>query len=142
MKPSNAHETSHCEAISTTLQRLGDKWTVIVIAELGEGKRRFNELRAAIGTISQKMLTSTLRQLEDDGFVTRTVYPTIPPRVEYELTDMGRSFLEPVTGLIHWAKENAARLAEAKLRRQLGLASAAPTLRVSPSVYRLRPVQP
>ena len=89
MKPRHEHLSEDCRAVSDILQRVGDKWTVLVVGKLGDGPLRFNELRAAVGGISQKMLTTTLRGLERDGFVTRTVFPTIPPRVDYELTDLG-----------------------------------------------------
>ncbi|WP_274628039.1 winged helix-turn-helix transcriptional regulator [Arvimicrobium flavum] len=133
MKPRH-RDHPDCRAISDVLQRLGDKWTVLVVSQLGEGAMRFNELRRTIGNISQKMLTTTLRDLEQDGFVTRTVYPTVPPRVEYALTDLGRDLLEPVHGLIEWAKANRERMDEAKRRferaassqpdKPLGLAAA------------------
>lgn len=100
--------------MSETLQRIGDKWTVLVVSMLGEKTMRFNELRRSIGNISQKMLTTTLRQLEQDGFVSRTAFSTIPPKVEYALTDLGRELLVPVTALIKWAAANSARLAAAK----------------------------
>jgi DNA-binding HxlR family transcriptional regulator len=86
-----------CRAVSEVLARVGDKWTVLVVSTLGAGPKRFNELRKALGSISQRMLTLTLRGLERDGLVTRTVYPTVPPRVDYELTKLGRSLLEPVS---------------------------------------------
>jgi len=86
-----------CRTISTLLSRIGDKWTVLVVTSLGGGSRRFNELRREIPSVSQRMLTLTLRNLERDGLVSRTVTPTIPPRVDYELTDMGHSLLKPVT---------------------------------------------
>lgn len=114
MEPRNPDHTE-CRAISDTLGLLGDKWTVLVVSLLGERTMRFSELKRSIDNISQKMLTTTLRQLERDGFVTRTVFPTIPPRVEYELTDLGRDFLNPVEGLIRWAKTNAVRLEAARL---------------------------
>jgi len=100
------HNTEDCRAISEILQRVGDKWTVLVVGKLGHGPLRFNELRAAVGGISQKMLTTTLRGLERDGFVTRTVFPTIPPRVDYELTDLGRGLSKPVKALGRWAFEH------------------------------------
>jgi len=102
--------------VSHVLQRVGDKWTVLVVTRLGAGPLRFNELRAIIGGISQKMLTTTLRSLERDGFVTRTVFPTIPPRVDYELTDLGRELLEPVRALGDWALKNMARVEAARAR--------------------------
>ena len=104
--PGNLHEPGDCRAISQVLSRVGDKWTVLVVETLGSGPKRFNELRRALGSISQRMLTLTLRALERDGLVTRTVYPTIPPRVDYELTKLGRSLLVPVNGLSAWARAN------------------------------------
>ena len=116
MKPRHIHRTEDCRAVSDILQRVGDKWTVLVVGKLGNGRLRFNELRAAIGGISQKMLTTTLRGLERDGFVTRTVYPTIPPRVEYELTKLGFELLEPVYQLGEWARRNTDRVQAARAR--------------------------
>jgi DNA-binding HxlR family transcriptional regulator len=95
-----------CRTISTLLARIGDKWTVLVVTTLGEGPRRFNELRREIPSVSQRMLTLTLRNLERDGLVSRTLTPSIPPRVDYELTDMGHSLLKPVHALAQWAVEN------------------------------------
>lgn len=110
MKPRHMHLTNDCRAVSDVLQRVGDKWTVLVVSRLGAGPMRFNELRNIIGGISQKMLTTTLRSLERDGFVTRTVFPTIPPRVDYELTDLGRELLVPVQALGDWALKNIDRV--------------------------------
>ena len=92
-----------CGRVSEVLSRIGDKWTVLVVVLLRPGPRRFSELKREIGGISQRMLTLTLRGLERDGMVTRTVYPTIPPRVDYELTEMGHSLREPVEALGAWA---------------------------------------
>jgi DNA-binding HxlR family transcriptional regulator len=92
--------------VSEVLSRVGDKWTVLVVQYLGSGPMRFSELKRSIGGISQKMLTTTLRGLERDGLVTRTVFPTIPPRVDYELTDLGRGLAEPVQALGKWAFEH------------------------------------
>ena len=116
MKPRHPHVTGDCLAVSDILQRIGDKWSLLVVQNLGDGPQRFNELKHCIGNISQKMLTTTLRSLERDGFVTRTVYPTIPPRVDYELTDLGRELLIPVKGLAEWAIANAGRISEARAR--------------------------
>lgn len=110
------HLTEDCRAVSDILQRVGDKWTVLVVGKLGEGPMRLNELRTTVGGISQKMLTTTLRGLERDGFVTRTVYPTIPPRVDYELTELGFELLEPVNALGEWARMNTARVKAARDR--------------------------
>ena len=116
MLPSNLHVPEDCRAVSDVLSRVGDKWTVLVVTELGKGPRRFNEIRRALGSISQRMLTLTLRGLERDGLVTRTVFPTIPPRVDYELTKLGRSLLEPVSGIGLWARQNRAAIQEARTR--------------------------
>ena len=95
-----------CRTISTLLSRIGDKWTVLVVTTLAGGTRRFNELRREIPSVSQRMLTLTLRNLERDGLVSRTVTPTIPPRVDYALTDLGRSLQQPITALAEWALQN------------------------------------
>jgi DNA-binding HxlR family transcriptional regulator len=112
----NRYETEDCRAVSEILSRVGDKWTVLVVGYLAKGPVRFSELRRAIGGISQKMLTATLRGLERDGFVTRTMFPTIPPRVDYELTELGRELLVPVSALGEWARRNQSRVADARRR--------------------------
>ncbi|MEW6768168.1 MAG: helix-turn-helix domain-containing protein [Pseudomonadota bacterium] len=114
MATRNIHLTGDCRGISEVLARVGDKWTVLVVTYLGEGPMRFNELRRSISGISQRMLTLTVRGLERDGFVTRTVYPTIPPRVDYELTVLGRDLLKPVTALSNWARDNQDRIKKAR----------------------------
>jgi DNA-binding HxlR family transcriptional regulator len=96
-----------CRTISTLLSRIGDKWTVLVVQTLGEGSRRFNELRREIPSVSQRMLTLTLRNLERDGLVSRTVTPSIPPRVDYELTELGHSLQKPICGLVTWAMDHS-----------------------------------
>jgi DNA-binding HxlR family transcriptional regulator len=95
-----------CRAVSEVLNRVGDKWSVLIVVTLAEGSKRFNELRREIPSISQRMLTLTLRGLERDGLVSRTVTPSIPPRVDYELTELGRSLQKPVEALANWAIEN------------------------------------
>ncbi len=114
--PGNLHVPEDCRAVSEVLSRVGDKWTVLVVSTLGDGPKRFNELRRALGSISQRMLTLTLRGLERDGLVTRTVFPTIPPRVDYELTKFGRSLLEPVSELGSWARKNRPAIQNARTR--------------------------
>jgi DNA-binding HxlR family transcriptional regulator len=104
--PPNSHQDGDCRAVASVLARVGDKWSVFVIIYLGDGPKRFNELKRMIGGISQRMLTLTLRGLERDGLVTRTVFPTIPPRVDYELTDLGRGLARPVQVLGKWAFEH------------------------------------
>lgn len=114
--PASLHMPEDCRAVSEVLSRVGDKWTVLVVSALGAGPKRFNELRKALGSISQRMLTLTLRALERDGLVTRTVFPTNPPRVDYELTRLGRSLLEPVSTLGLWARQNRATIEDARRR--------------------------
>src|SRR3954464_15763440 len=116
LAPGTLHVPEDCRAVSEVLSRVGDKWTILVVGELGTGPRRFNEIRRALGSISQRMLTLTLRGLERDGLVTRTVFPTVPPRVDYELTRLGRSLLEPVSGIGLWARQNRIAIAEARQR--------------------------
>ena len=105
-----------CRTISTLLARIGDKWTVLVVTTLGEGSKRFNELRREIPSVSQRMLTLTLRNLERDGLVSRTVTPTIPPRVDYALTELGCSLLKPLNGLAEWAVDNVETIHAAQAR--------------------------
>lgn len=100
------HVTEHCREVSRVLARVGDKWTILVVMLLGGGPRRFNDIKRQVDGISQRMLTLTLRQLERDGMVRRTVTPIIPPRVDYELTELGRSLLAPVQALGEWARAN------------------------------------
>ena len=105
-----------CRTISTLLSRIGDKWTVLVVQTLGGGSKRFNELRREIPSVSQRMLTLTLRNLERDGLVSRKVTPSIPPRVDYELTELGRSLQKPICGLATWAIENVETIHAAQAR--------------------------
>src|SRR6202163_4676827 len=114
--PGTLHVPEDCRAVSEVLSRVGDKWTILVVGELGQGPKRFNEIRRALGSISQRMLTLTLRGLERDGLVTRTVFPTVPPRVDYELTKLGRSLLEPVNGLSLWAADHQTEIEDARAR--------------------------
>jgi DNA-binding HxlR family transcriptional regulator len=116
MLPGHLHVPGDCRAVSDVLDRVGDKWSVLVVVMLGDGPKRFNELRRSIATISQRMLTLTLRGLERDGLLTRTVFPTIPPRVDYELTDLGRSLLKPVDALGRWARAHHATIVRARER--------------------------
>ena len=105
-----------CQTISGLLQRIGDKWSVLVVETLGQGSMRFNELRRAIPSVSQRMLTLTLRNLERDGLVNRTVTPSIPPRVDYELTELGRSLQKPICGLVRWSMDNVGAIHDAQAR--------------------------
>ncbi|WP_420009770.1 winged helix-turn-helix transcriptional regulator [Xanthomonas sacchari] len=111
-----APDAGGCLATRQILDRIGDKWSLYIIAMLANGPQRFNALKRGIDGISQRMLTLTLRGLERDGLVTRTLYPTIPPRVDYALTDLGRTLLKPVMALVDWANENQSAIAEAHRR--------------------------
>ncbi|WP_375314246.1 helix-turn-helix domain-containing protein [Bradyrhizobium sp. A5] len=105
-----------CRGVASVLSRVGDKWSVFVIMTLGDGPKRFNELKRIIDGISQRMLTLTLRGLERDGLVTRTVFPTIPPRVDYELTELGRGLADPVQALGKWAFAHLPEIEGARTR--------------------------
>ncbi|KTS08014.1 HxlR family transcriptional regulator [Methylobacterium radiotolerans] len=107
------HRSKHsagCMRVSKILSRIGDKWTVLVIMLLRDRSRRFSELKRGVEGISQRMLTLTLRNLERDGLVTRTVTPSIPPRVDYELTELGHSLAGPIQALGAWAFDNMAQI--------------------------------
>jgi DNA-binding HxlR family transcriptional regulator len=116
LKPRDNHLPTDCLAISDVLARVGDKWSVLVVSKLGTGTKRFNELRREIGGISQRMLTLTLRGLERDGLVARTIIPISPPGVEYGLTALGRDLLQPVSALGAWAIRNQGKIAQARAR--------------------------
>src|SRR5690606_18809475 len=114
--PDRHEAAATCTAMADILNRIGDKWSVMVVGYLAPKTMRFNELRHAIGGISQRMLTLTLRNLERDGLVTRTVYAEIPPRVEYALTDLGRTLTEPLDALWNWAAEHQDEVQDARAR--------------------------
>ncbi|MET0450615.1 MAG: helix-turn-helix domain-containing protein [Mycobacterium sp.] len=102
--------------VRDVLDRIGDKWSVLVIALLGDGSMRFMELKRSIGLVSQRMLTRTLRGLERDGLITRTVHPVVPPRVDYALTDVGRGLHGILANLATWSFTHAGDVAEARAR--------------------------
>ena len=108
------HIPDRCRAVSGVLSRIGDKWSVLVVMQLSEGPKRFSALKRSIGSVSQRMLTLTLRGLERDGLVLRTVTPAVPPRVDYELTELGHSLRRPVEALGGWAMENYRRIEAAQ----------------------------
>ncbi len=114
MKPSELEDTGTCRTISETLARIGNKWTVLVVELLSAGPMRFNELRRTTEGISQRMLTLTLRGLERDGLVKRTMFPTIPPKVEYELTALGRTLRVPLGSIVEWARTHRAAMERAR----------------------------
>ena len=99
-------------ASRVVLDRIGDRWTVLLVVALAGGALRFSQLRARIEGITPKVLTQTLRALERDGIVTRTVFAEVPPRVEYELTELGRDLLAPIDAIRLWAEQHAARIVE------------------------------
>jgi len=114
MSLKDTSEHANCRAMSDVLNRIGDKWSVMVVGMLSPGTLRFNELKRQINGISQRMLTLTLRNLERDGLVTRTVYPEIPPRVEYQLTELGRTLTDPLDELWNWAAAHMHSVNEAR----------------------------
>jgi len=115
------HDAPQCGAVNDILARVGDKWSVRVVMSLAEGSQRFNELRRGIPGISQRMLTRTLRGLERDGLVKRTVTPSVPPRVDYELTPLGISLCDPVARLGNWAIANIGAVESARAEFDLKL---------------------
>ncbi|MDB5955436.1 helix-turn-helix domain-containing protein [Ramlibacter sp.] len=110
------HPFPNCRRVGDILARIGDKWTILLLMAIGDRRMRFGELHRAITGVSQRMLTVTLRNLEHDGILIRTVYPTIPPRVEYELSDRGRSLKLALVPIAKWALENQAEIEEARQR--------------------------
>lgn len=110
----SAEPHGNCRAVADILARIGDKWSVLIVMLLADGPRRFNELKRMVGGISQRMLTLSLRGLERDGLVTRTVFPTVPPRVDYALTTLGQSLRVPVQALGSWAFEHQPVIARAR----------------------------
>ena len=114
MEPTHLPVAGQCRQVNDIVSLVGDKWSVLVVVMLGEGKQRFSALKREIDGISQKMLTVTLRGLERDGYLTRTIYPTIPPRVDYELTALGHELLVPVRALGRFAMENRVRVLAAR----------------------------
>jgi DNA-binding HxlR family transcriptional regulator len=110
------HPLTDCRRVGDILARVGDKWTILLLMAIGDRRMRFGELQRAINGISQRMLTVTLRHLEHDGILIRTVYPTIPPRVEYELSDRGRSLKLALAPIGKWVMENQTDIEEARER--------------------------
>jgi len=130
MSLTDTSKSANCLAMSDVLNRIGDKWSVMVVGMLGRnGTLRFNELKRMINGVSQRMLTLTLRNLERDGLVTRTIYPEVPPRVEYSLTELGKTLQGPISALWDWAGENHGAIVEARAiydARETAMAAAEP----------------
>ncbi len=111
--------SANCRRMSSVLSLVGDKWTVMIVMVLVERPRRFNDIKRTIGGISQQMLTRTLKALDRDGLVSRTVHPTVPPQVEYALTELGYSLSEPLRALGSWAGKHLELIDENRLRYDL-----------------------
>jgi DNA-binding HxlR family transcriptional regulator len=121
------HVYEECRVLTDVLARIGDKWTVMVVGALSGGPMRYSQIRKLVDGVSQRMLTLTLRGLERDGLVTRTVFPTIPPRVDYELTERGRTLIVPLRELWAWAQVNRPDIEETRRefdRRRAGKVAA------------------
>jgi DNA-binding HxlR family transcriptional regulator len=114
LKDGSGRLSGDCTAVNDILSTIGDKWTVLIVMTLANGPMRFNELRRAVDGISQRMLTLTLRGLERDGFATRTVFPTVPPRVDYALTELGKTLIAPLTAIGTWAIAHREAVADAR----------------------------
>ncbi|ODT72511.1 MAG: HxlR family transcriptional regulator [Pelagibacterium sp. SCN 63-23] len=130
MSLTDTSQHANCSAMSDVLNRIGDKWSVMVVGMLGRnGTLRFNELKRMINGVSQRMLTLTLRNLERDGLVRRTIYPEVPPRVEYNLTELGKTLQVPINELWDWSAENHHAIVEARAiydARETNVAAAEP----------------
>lgn len=116
MKPVDLELHHDCRPVGEILNQIGGKWTVLIINLLGKGPMRFSAIKRMVGGISQKVLTATLRDLEMDGLVTRTVTPSIPPRVDYELTELGYDLQKPLDLLGQWAVDNRPKVLAARER--------------------------
>ncbi len=134
MSLKDTKQSGNCAAMSDVLNRIGDKWSVMVVGILSRGTLRFNELKREINGVSQRMLTLTLRNLERDGLVTRTIYPEIPPRVEYGLTELGQTLTGPISSLWDWSAANHQAIVAARLaydHRRSGVEADEPTRKIA-----------
>jgi DNA-binding HxlR family transcriptional regulator len=120
MEPGHRDDTDSCRAVADVLARIGDKWTVYIVRLLSNGPMRFSEIRREVSAISQRMLSLTLRGLERDGLVTRTVTPSIPPRVDYALTPRGLTLIAPLMAIGRWAIENREYVESSRMKYDLG----------------------
>ena len=114
--PEGSLSAADCEGLADVLGSVGDKWTIVVVGALSKGRLRYNEVQRRVGGISQRMLTLTLKRLEADGIVTRTLFPSVPPRVDYELTELGQTLRAALVPLHLWAARNERAIAENRAR--------------------------
>lgn len=114
-EPKGRNDHARCKILGQILDRIANKWTVMIVSSLAEGPVRFNALQRNVEGISHRMLTLTLRGLEADGLVRRTVYPTVPPKVEYELTGIGQSLISPLKALLDWVENNQLLISDKQL---------------------------
>lgn len=115
--PENTLSATDCKGLAEVLASVGDKWTIMVVGALSKGPLRYNEIQRRVSGISQRMLTLTLKRLETDGIVLRTLYPSVPPRVDYELTELGQTLRGALVPLHQWAARNKAVIAENRQKR-------------------------
>ncbi|MBR9765858.1 MAG: helix-turn-helix transcriptional regulator [Rhodobacteraceae bacterium] len=121
MKPIPRHDDTRCTPVRRVLQAIGSKWSVLIVSHLKQGPMRFSDLKRSIGDITQKSLTASLRELEQNGLVERVVTPVIPPRVDYCLTPLGQTLLPPLEALTDWAIENEEAVSEARAAFQAAM---------------------
>lgn len=114
--PEDTLSAADCKGLAEVLGSVGDKWTILVVGALSKGSLRYNEIQRRVSGISQRMLTLTLKRLEADGIVTRTLFPSVPPRVDYELTELGQALRAALVPLHLWATQNKETIAEHRLR--------------------------
>jgi DNA-binding HxlR family transcriptional regulator len=119
MTKTNEHHSEDCRPVAHILSRVGDKWTILLLRALGDKPMRFKELHRALPGISQRMLTVTVRNLERDGLIIRTVYPTIPPRVDYELSRLGHSLKDALQPIGQWVTDNRVAIEQAQINFDL-----------------------
>lgn len=112
--PAAGEDAAYCQQMRLLLDRVGEKWSLLAVIALREQPRRFNQLRRELSGVSPRMLARTLRGLERDGLVSRSVYPTVPPQVDYALTELGKSLLQPVDALLQWAWTHQPQMDQAR----------------------------
>ena len=124
--PASSLSAAECKGLAEVLASVGDKWTIMVVGALSKGSLRYNEIQRRVSGISQRMLTLTLKRLETDGIVTRTLFPSVPPRVDYELTELGQTLRGALVPLRGWAAKNKETIARNRTRASIKAKSASP----------------